>query len=189
MFNLKMVDTIGSGIRRMFNYQRRRFFPLPDYDIRDNKVSVTITGKVLDMAYAEVLSRNPDLSLEEIIMLDKFQKKLHLTSEELNILRRKKLIEGRRPNFYITSSIATTPGDKAGYIKNRAFDDSHYKKLILAYLQKYQNGTRNDFETLLMEKLSDVLTIEQKKDKVKNILQAMRLANSIYLDGKSWKLR
>lgn len=29
MFNLKMVDTAGGGIRKMFNFQRERFFPLP----------------------------------------------------------------------------------------------------------------------------------------------------------------
>ncbi len=30
MFNLKMVDTAGDGIRKMFLHQRERFFPLPD---------------------------------------------------------------------------------------------------------------------------------------------------------------
>ncbi|UOG92663.1 MAG: hypothetical protein L3K52_02770 [Candidatus Thiothrix sulfatifontis] len=30
MVELKMIDTIGSGIRRVFNKQRERFFPLPD---------------------------------------------------------------------------------------------------------------------------------------------------------------
>ena len=48
MYNLKMVDTIGSGIRKMFNYQKERFFPLPEYDLSNNKIKVTITGKVLE---------------------------------------------------------------------------------------------------------------------------------------------
>ena len=33
MSNLKMVDTAGGGIRKMFNYQRARFFPMPEYDL------------------------------------------------------------------------------------------------------------------------------------------------------------
>ena len=69
MFNLKMVDTAGGGIRKMFDYQRIRFFPMPEYDFSDTRVKVMVTGKVLDMDYANVLIKNPDLSLEEIIRL------------------------------------------------------------------------------------------------------------------------
>ena len=40
MFNLNLVDTIGSGIRKMFAFQRDRFFPMPDYELSDNRVQV-----------------------------------------------------------------------------------------------------------------------------------------------------
>jgi ATP-dependent DNA helicase RecG len=43
MFNLKMVDTAGGGIRKLFLFQKARFFPLPDYDISDNRVKLTLT--------------------------------------------------------------------------------------------------------------------------------------------------
>ena len=75
MFNLKMVDTIGSGIKSMFNYQRKKFFPMPEYDFSKGKVKVTIIGKVLDINYAKTLIQHPELSLQEIMMLDKVQKK------------------------------------------------------------------------------------------------------------------
>jgi ATP-dependent DNA helicase RecG len=65
MFNLKMVDTAGGRIRKIFNFQRQRFFPMPDYDLSGNKVKVAITGKVLDIQYANILVRQPDLSLDE----------------------------------------------------------------------------------------------------------------------------
>lgn len=58
MVELKMVDTIGSGIRRMFNLQKQRFFPMPDYDFSDNKVKLTIVSKVLDMDYAALLAKD-----------------------------------------------------------------------------------------------------------------------------------
>ncbi|MFZ1986442.1 MAG: RNA-binding domain-containing protein, partial [Desulfatitalea sp.] len=45
MFNLKMVDTAGGGIRKMFNYQRARFFPMPEYELSRERVKVTIIGK------------------------------------------------------------------------------------------------------------------------------------------------
>ena len=33
MVRLRMIDQIGSGIRRMYETQRDRFFPLPDFGI------------------------------------------------------------------------------------------------------------------------------------------------------------
>ena len=85
MFNLKMVDTVGGGIRKMFNYQRERFFPMPEYDLSGGKVKVTVIGKVLDIEFARVLAQHErDLSLDEIIMLDKVQKR------KRSLLRKKK---------------------------------------------------------------------------------------------------
>ena len=39
MVNLNMIDTIGSGIKRMFTRQWERSFPLPDYELDDPKTS------------------------------------------------------------------------------------------------------------------------------------------------------
>ncbi len=130
MFNLKMVDTAGGGIKRIFNYQRERYFPMPDYDLSGGKVKVAISGKILDMDYARLLARNKDLSLEEIIMLDKVQKKQTLTEFEKKHLKSKKLIEGRNPNYYIGLKVAGKTGQKAAYSKNRAFDKSYYLDLL-----------------------------------------------------------
>ena len=33
MVNLKMIDTLGGGIKKMFLLQRQRYFPMPDYDL------------------------------------------------------------------------------------------------------------------------------------------------------------
>ena len=33
MVNLGMIDTIGSGIKRMFTGRRQRNFPMPDFDL------------------------------------------------------------------------------------------------------------------------------------------------------------
>ena len=101
MVGLKMVDTIGSGIRKMYNYQRQRLFPLPDYNLADNRVEVTITGKILDMNYANILAGNADLNLLDIELLNRVQLGKPLSDEEIARLRSKRLIEGRKPKIYI----------------------------------------------------------------------------------------
>src|SRR5690606_25693931 len=130
MFNLKMVDTAGGGNKKIFNFQRARYFPMPDYDLSNDRVKVIISGKILDMNYARLLAQNQDLTLDEIIMLDKVQKKQPLTQLEEKHLKDKKLIEGRKPNYYIGIKVAQTIGQKARYSKNRAFDKNYYLDLI-----------------------------------------------------------
>ena len=48
---------------------------MPDYNFSNNKVELTIIGKVLAIEYAKALSLNSDLNLHQIILLDKIQKK------------------------------------------------------------------------------------------------------------------
>jgi len=173
MFNLKMVDTIGSGIRRMFNYQRQRFFPMPDYNLYGNKVIVTITGKVLDMEYARVLARNPDLSLEEIFILDKVQKKQQLSNNEVKVLRNKNLIEGRKPNFFISVGLAKSTDQKAPYTRNRAFNNKYYKDLILKFIEQYGSASRKEIDELIYDKLPEYMTEKQKMAKIHNVLSEL----------------
>lgn len=84
MVNLQMIDTIGSGIKRIFNLQRSRFFPMPDYDLSDpQRVKVRLLGKILDANYARLLMTNTDLSLFDVIALDKVQKNTHSWTKNL----------------------------------------------------------------------------------------------------------
>ena len=188
MVSLNMIDTIGSGIVKMFNIQRRKYFPLPEYSFDNNQVKVVIEGKVLDMNYARKLVQMPKLSLEEIILLDKVQKGNVLKDEEVKQLRRKSLIEGKRPNLYISSDVAKETGQKNDYMKKRGIDDDYCQKMILDYLKKFKTGKRTDFENLLLDKLPDVLDIDQKKNKVKNNLQALRRAGSIVSNNGNWSM-
>lgn len=188
MVNLKMIDTIGSGIRKMFLIQKKRYFPLPEYELKDNRVQVTITGRVVDIAYARKLAQYPDLSLEEIILLDRVQKRMPLTDEQAQHLKSLGLIEGRKPNFHISAQVADHSGERAQYIRNRAFDDQHYKLMIVEYLEKFGTGKRADFNRLLLDKLPDVLDASQKSHKIKNLLQALKHEGVIEAQGKSWRM-
>ena len=173
MVNLNMIDTIGSGIKKMFVIQKNKFFPLPEYDISDNKVVVTITGKVIDINYARKLVQLPDLSLQEIMLLDKVQKRKELTDSEIKDLRNKKLIAGRKPNFHISSKVAETTDEKVKYIKQRGFKDDDYKSMILQFIAKYGKANKSDIENLIIDILPSVLNEKQKSNKVRNIVYAM----------------
>ncbi len=88
MFNLNMIDTIGSGIKRMFQKQKERYFPLPEYSLKTSTVSVTIYGQILSQEYAKYVSNHTDLSMNEVIILDKAQKNKNLSPEETDFLTR-----------------------------------------------------------------------------------------------------
>ncbi|MCK6614350.1 MAG: putative DNA binding domain-containing protein [Ignavibacteriaceae bacterium] len=173
MVNLNMIDTVGSGIKRMFRLQSQRYFPMPDYDLSGGRVKATLIGKVLDIDYARVLAQNPDLTLDEIILLDKIQKKKHITEEEILQLKTKGLVEGRKPNFHISQKVAEKTNQKAEYILNRGFKDQHYKGLILEFIDKYGSATKDDLVKLLFDLLPQVLDDSKKKNKVRNLIYAM----------------
>ncbi|MBN2776866.1 MAG: putative DNA binding domain-containing protein [Bacteroidales bacterium] len=187
MVNLGMIDKLGYGIHNIYLSQRNRFFPLPDYVLSEkDKVILQIYGHTIDENYSKLLIERKDLPLDRVVLLDKVQKNIEITESAAKILKNEKLIEGRKPNYYIAASIAEAINDKATYIKNRAFDDEYYKTMIVAFLDKFKTGTRQDFEELIIPKLSDVLSGKQKKDKVKNILQSMKRNNIICLTGRKW---
>ncbi|MGA2067019.1 MAG: ATP-binding protein [Thermoguttaceae bacterium] len=193
MVNLNMIDSIGSGIKRMFAEQRKRFFPLPSFDLSEaDQVKVRIFGKIIDENYTKMLMSQTDLELFEVIALDKVQKRMPITDEEFQLLKRRRLIEGRRPNVYVSSHIAAVTGARAAYIRNRGFDKDHYKQLVVSYLEKYGKGTRRDFEELLLNKMPDVLLEDQKRHQVQNLLQEMKRTGTIRTDppvrGRTWLL-
>jgi len=189
MVNLGMIDRLGYGIHTMYLSQKNRYFPLPDYELSEpEKVVLQIYGHSIDENYSKLLIENKDLPLSSVVLLDRIQKKLPVTDEAIKMLKQRKLIEGRKPNYFIAAQVATTTDDKAAYIRNRAFDDAHYKDMITSYLKKFKKGNRSEIENLIIPKLSEVLEEKQKKDKVKNLLQAMRKDNQIRLKGKYWFL-
>ena len=80
----------------------------------------------------------------------------------VQVLKAKKLVEGRRPNLFVSAEVAAATETKAEYIKKRAFDKDHYKKMVVAYLKKFGEAKREDIDKLLLDKLSDALDEEQK---------------------------
>lgn len=188
MVEINMIDTIGSGIKRMFSIQKKRFFPMPDYDISNDRVQVTIHGKILDEKYTKLLSSHPELGLMDVIYLDSIVKKQPLDSEIIRDLRAKELIEGRKPNIHISLQVAKEIGQGNQYTKLRGIDDEFVRKIIVDHLGRFKEAKRSDFEEILLDKLPEILDFQQKKDKIKNNLQALKKVGIIDNDGKVWRM-
>ena len=184
MAELNMIDQMGYGIQRIYEAQRRRFFPLPDYDVKDpTAVSLTIHGRVVDPAYSRLLMQQAELDLVDVVNLDRVQKKLPITDDAIKHLRRRKLIEGRKPNFHVSATVAAATATMADYVRTRAQDDEFYAKLLTDYLAGAGRATRREVDQLLLDKLSDALTPEQRTKKIANLLTKLRRQGVIVNKG------
>jgi len=175
MVNLNMIDTMGYGIFKMIKSQKARYFPLPDYSkSTNNEVVLEIYGHSIDENYSKLLiEKKDDLSITEVILLDKLQKNLSITDDATKLLKKKGFIEGRKPNYYISAQIAEVIGQRAEYIKNRGFKDDHYKKMVIDFIKQYKTVSKEDIDKLLYDILPDVLSDDKKKNKIRNLLYAM----------------
>ncbi len=189
MRNVKMVETEGGGIRKLFVQQRRRFFPMPEYDIKDNHVICTIEGRVLDENFANILVSNSTLSLADIMLLDSVQKGRVISHKAANYLRKKGFVEGRYPNLFLSSKVVSSThhiGLKASYIKNKSFDDDYFKKLIVEYIKEFGKAERRDINILINDKLPEYMTDRQRYDKITTLLSALKRKKLLVNNGKYW---
>ncbi|NNN10226.1 MAG: transcriptional regulator [Acidimicrobiaceae bacterium] len=190
MHELHLIDQMGYGIHRMVQDQVRRFLPLPDYDLtHPDEVRLTIPGAVIDDAYSQLLMLRTDLPLEDVLALDRVQKKLPVTNEAKGRLRSAKLIEGRGRSVHVNADIAAITGGKADYIRTRAQDDAHFARLVIDYLTQYGSASRKEIDELLGKYLPEVLDSKQQRSKVTNLLSRMRTDGTIRNAGTKQKPR
>lgn len=194
MVNLRMIDTMGFGIREvMFRGQMRRYLPLPEFEPDDpGHVVLHLPGGILDVNYSRALLGNSDVTLAEALALDQIQKGRSPEGAMVRALRRRGLIEGRRGRLHVTGNVAAATDTVDQYVRHRAFDDAYYCDLIERYLHANGEAKRADLDRLLKDKLSDLLSDRQKTDKVRNLLQRMRREGRIVPDGNTqaatWRL-
>ena len=191
MVNLKMIDTQGYGIHTMYLHQKERYLPMPDYDKSDpNKVVLIVPGCVIDKNYSLALMNRSDISLTEAVLLDKVQKQRPITDDAAKLLRKRKLIEGRKPNYIVGKLLAQVANTGMEYTKLKGLDDKYYQDLILKALEQHGRLQRADFNRLLVSKLPDILSDKQKLAKVGNLLTVLRKKGKIEFIGKQfWQLK
>jgi ATP-dependent DNA helicase RecG len=183
MTELNMIDHMGYGIHDIYQRQRKRFFPLPDFDLTDDMVRLTIHGRIVDPAYSRLLMQRTGLDLVDVLALDRVQKGLPITDDAIRHLRRNRLIEGRKPNFHVSAQVAAATSTMADYVRTRAQDDDFYAKLLKDYLAGAETASRHEVNQLLLNKLSDALTTEQKLKKIANLLTKFRRQGLIVNTG------
>jgi ATP-dependent DNA helicase RecG len=175
MNNIGMIDRGGYGISEMVRSQRKRYLPLPDYEGSTRmETAFNIYGQQIDENYSRMLMERADLPLEQVIWLDRVQKKHRIADEQAAILRRMKLIEGRKPNFFVSAAVAKVTKTENQSVLNKGFDDDHYKRTILRRLQ-LGPATGDQLRQLVLDKLPAVLSVKEKEAKVKNLRTALRL--------------
>ena len=188
MVRFHMIDTASMGIRRIFRIQKEKYFPMPDYDLSTpNEVRVTVYGKVLNNTYMHILFERPDLDLQTVFLLDQVQKGHKLPPEAVSYLRKNGLVEGRANRLYLSAEVEKTTEHEAQYIRNKGFNDQYYKDMIIQFLQQFGKGTRTQFRELLMDKLPDSLSDNQKESKIGNLLSSLRLKGKIKVGGRDGK--
>lgn len=74
--------------------------------------------------------------------------------------------------------------------RNKSFDDEYFRNLIVEYIKKFGKAKRGEIDQLLLDKLSDVLTYDQKIRKIGKLLTSLRERNEIEIGEKrAWFLR
>ena len=193
MVNVKMIDTQGYGIHTMYEKQRERYLPMPDYDESSHdKVVLRLPGSVIDENYSQLLIERHDLTLSETVLLDRVQKHKPISSEAIDMLRKKNLVEGRKTNVFVAKDIAKDTDQKVEYSQHKGLNDQQCEALLLQALADHGSLTKQEISKLLWNILSDQLTEKQKQDKVDYILRKMKKNGKIYNKSKgntsSWLL-
>lgn len=180
MVSVKMIDSQGYGIHNLFLRQKERFLPMPDYDgSTESQVVLHLPGIVMDTDYSLLLMSNNEVNLTETVLLDSLQKGKHISDKAIDLLRKKHLVEGRKPHVYIAKTVAQSTNSKAEYSKHKGLKDKSCESLLLDALYDHEVLTRTDIDILLWDTLSDQLSDSQKKSKIGNLLTRLRKKGAI----------
>ena len=193
MVNFNMIDTVSRGIKKMFNEQWRRHFPMPDYeiDILNKEVGVKIYGNSINEKYTKLLKENDSLTLEDCILLDAVQKGHRISENNVVSLLEKGLLEGNITDYRISIDVAKKTRQLPEYTRNKGLDKAKIQQMIIQYLQNAgSSGAKRD---AIFEYLKEVLpqnkTQEQQERMIGNILSEMKENGLIHPEGRTWFLK
>ena len=193
MVDFNMIDTVSRGIKKMFNEQWRRHFPMPDYEIdaKNRKVSVRIYGNEINEQYTNLLKTNKSLTLWDCISLDAIQKGRTIHDDIAQDLLNRGLIEGEAPNYTISLGIAKATRQLQGYTKQKGLDKEKIKQMILQYLKNAgtDGAKRDSIYEYVKDVMPQVKTHEQQLRLLGDILSALSTDKLIYPKGRTWFLK
>jgi len=138
---------------------------MPTYDISDEThTKVTVYGELINENYTYQLYAHPELTIEDVITLDKVQKKQEISEEALNRLRLLKMVKGRSTSLEII-----------GISKPEKASNKDYKQMILNLIAEKGSVSKEEIEKTLIPVLPTELTITKKKKKISNLITELSL--------------
>lgn len=174
-----MIDKLGSGVKTMYETQRKKYFPLPTYSYNNNddQTGLEIYGKEIDKKFTEILINKGDMEFYKTIMLDKIQKNRggEIDKKDLKKLKEQRLIEKIGKEYILSSKVAEIIGKEAEYTEKKGFTDDEISKFIIKHLENFSDGkSRNDINKYIWKFLPGALNEKQKIIKINNILQKLK---------------
>ena len=150
MERIGMIDTIGSGIKKIFNIQRQRYLPLPEFVLGDN-VELTIYSNNEKNEYTNQLYNDSSRDLGSVFLWDKKQKGFPIDDKDykyviVSFLKQKKKAGRNDIDALLLNELdeTLTEGQKKDKIKNLLYSLSKEKRI-----QNISNSTKKPIWTLL----------------------------------------
>lgn len=190
MVHFNMIDTVSRGIKKMFTEQWQRRFPMPDYEIDNDKqqVAVRIYGTSIDERYTNMLKNNDSLTLWDCISLDAIQKGHRIDETVAQDMIQRGLIEGEAPNYRISLTVAKKTKQLSGYTRVVGLERDKIKHMVLQYIQNA--GADGAKRSEIMEYLGGTLpsrnTPEQNGQMVGNILKELASEGNVQSIKQRW---
>ena len=190
MVNFNMIDIVGRGIRKIFNQQWERRFPMPDYEIDAAKkeVAVRLYGNAINEKYTKLLKENKDLSFEDCLLLDAVQKGRTLHEEDLQQLLSRGLIENNNGLYTISLDIARKTKQVSEYTKLKGLERDKLKIMAQQVVKNAgEDGIKLDaIFRFLKDALPTGKTDDQNKRLVRRLLEEMQADGMIKSEGRTW---
>lgn len=190
MVHFNMIDTVSRGVKKMFTEQRQRRFPMPDYEIDNDRqqVAVRIYGTSINERYTNMLKNNDSLTLWDCISLDAIQKGYRIDETVAQDMIQRGLIEGEAPNYRISLTIAKKTKQLSGYTRVVGLERDKIKHMVLQYIQNA--GADGAKRSEIMEYLGGTFpsrnTSEQNGQMAGNILKELASEGKIQSNKQRW---
>ena len=163
MVNSGLIPGAMSGIRGMYLSQAYRHFPLPDFSVTDNRVSVIFPG-IRSGPYARILDTRDDLSFETIIDLDRMAKCRYVPEKRISELASQGLVA-------VFDGVPSLICDESGVMRRYRGTD---REAVLSLISDVGPVSRSDVVEMLRARGSHELSDSQVSVKATNLLQSMR---------------
>ena len=187
---MRINEVFKAQLRKIFNQQWERRFPMSDYEIDAVKkeVAVRLYGNAINEKYTKLLKENKDLSFEDCLLLDAVQKGRTLHEEDLQQLLSRGLIESNNGLYTISLDIARKTKQVSEYTKLKGLERDKLKIMAQQVVKNAgEDGIKLDaIFRFLKDALPTGKTDDQNKRLVRRLLEEMQTDGMIKSEGRTW---